>query len=275
MTAAVRAIEVAAPDGVTLAAQEWGDAAGREILFIHGFNQSHLSWLRQVTDLALARAFRMVTFDLRGHGASEKPATRERYIADNIWGNDVAAVIEAFGLKRPVLVGWSYAGRIIADYLRTHGANRIAGINYVDARTGTDPAMFGAARRHFAAMYSNDLAANIAGTRAFLRACFERQPSEDDFEMMLAFNMVVPPRVRAHVLGRPGDTADAMARLACPVLVTHGRLDQIILATMGEFTAKTVKGAKLSLYDGVGHSPFWEDAVRFNRELAEFVRSVQ
>lgn len=229
MTAPVATVHIAAPDGVALAAQEWGNPAGREILFIHGFNQCHLSWLRQVTNPALARAFRMVTFDLRGHGASGKPLEREAYGADKIWGDDIAAVMTACELKHPVLVGWSYAGRVIADYLRGHGADRIAGINYVGARTGTDPALFGSARRHFAAMQSNDLAANIAGTRAFLRACFEQQPDENDFETMLAFNMVVPPTVRANVLSRPGDTAEAMARLACPVLVTHGRQDQIIL----------------------------------------------
>ena len=51
------AIKVTAPDGLTLAAQTWGNPAGREILFIHGFNQAHLSWLRQVTDPALAAQY--------------------------------------------------------------------------------------------------------------------------------------------------------------------------------------------------------------------------
>jgi pimeloyl-ACP methyl ester carboxylesterase len=229
VTVPTKATDAVARDGVSLSVQEWGNPEGREILFLHGFNQCHLSWLRQVNDPALARAFRMITFDLRGHGASGKPAERERYIADSIWGDDVAAVISACGLKRSVLVGWSYSGRVISDYLRTHGSAGIAGINYVGARTGTDPANFGPGRQNYPAMQSNDLATNIRGTRAFLRACFERQPSEDDFEVMLAFNMVVPASVRAHVLSRPPDTADALAGLTCPVLITHGLKDQLIL----------------------------------------------
>ena len=39
-----------------------------------------------------------------------------------------------------------------------------------------------------------------------------------------------------------------------------------------EYTAKTIPGAKLSVYEGIGHAPFYEDATRFNTELAAFVR---
>jgi pimeloyl-ACP methyl ester carboxylesterase len=69
---------VRAPDGVTLAAQEWGNPAGSEILFIHGFSQASLSWQRQV-ESDLAKEFRLVTYDLRGHGNSDKPLEPEKY----------------------------------------------------------------------------------------------------------------------------------------------------------------------------------------------------
>jgi non-heme chloroperoxidase len=42
-----------------------------------------------------------------------------------------------------------------------------------------------------------------------------------------------------------------------------------------EYTAKIIPGAKLSVYQGIGHSPFFEDPARFNAELAAFVRSAQ
>jgi len=262
---------VTSPDGTAITVEEWGNPAGREILFIHGFCQSRLSWRRQVEDAGLAARFRMVTFDLRGHGASARPMTKESYDPDRLWADDVAAVVAAAGLRRPFVVGWSYAGRVIADYLRVHGGDRFAGINYVNGRCSADSALFGPAQRHLRGMQSDDLATNIAGSRAFLRACFAKQPTSDDFETMLAFNMMVPAAIRRHVLGRPSDTTEAMAGLACPVLVTHGRQDEIILATMAEFVAATVKGARLSFYEDCGHAPFWEDPARFNAELAAFV----
>ena len=269
---AMQATTIKSADGLPIAVQEWGNPRGPEILFIHGFNQCHLSWARQFNDAALAEKFRMVTFDLRGHGSSGKPVNREAYLADKLWADDVAAVIETTGLKKPVLAGWSYGGRIISDYLRSYGESRIAAINYVGARTITKSSMFGPGRVHFAKMISDDLATNIEGTRGFLRACFEKQPSVEDFETILAFNMVIPAAVRRAILERGTDDGAMLKTITRPVLVTHGQADQVLLVTMGEFAQSEIKNAKLSLYDGVGHSTFWEDAPRFNRELAELVQ---
>src|SRR5579871_2116328 len=65
-------ITVKTPDGLTISAQDWGNPNGPEILFIHGYSQSYLSWSRQ-TDSDLAKEFHIVTYDLRGHGGSDKP----------------------------------------------------------------------------------------------------------------------------------------------------------------------------------------------------------
>jgi pimeloyl-ACP methyl ester carboxylesterase len=91
----------------------------------------------------LANDFRLVAFDVRGHGASEKPTDVSRYADDRLFADDVHSVMEAFKLRRPVLVGWSYAGRIVGDYVEAYGTSRIAGINYVCARTNNNPAYNG------------------------------------------------------------------------------------------------------------------------------------
>jgi pimeloyl-ACP methyl ester carboxylesterase len=266
-----KAITVKTPDGLTIAAQEWGNPNGPEILLIHGYSQSYLSWMRQV-DSDLAKDFRIITYDLRGHGGSDKPLDPTRYRDSKAWGDEVQAVMDAAGLKHPVLVGWSYAGRVISDYVATHGAGQLAGIDFVDAPIKADPALVGDNLKNQPLMASEDLATNISATRAFVHGCFSKQPSADDFETMLAFNMMVPPKVRAALTGRPLDASEVMSKLKIPVLVTHGREDRNAKIGAGEYTASVIPGAKLSIYDGVGHSPFYEDAPRFNAELAAFVR---
>ena len=67
-----RSVVVKTPDAVNISVQEWGNPNGKEIVFIHGFMQSHLSWTKQVRDPELARQFRMISYDFRGHGGSDK-----------------------------------------------------------------------------------------------------------------------------------------------------------------------------------------------------------
>jgi pimeloyl-ACP methyl ester carboxylesterase len=266
----MRRSEVTSADGLKLAAYEAGNSAGPEILFIHGFSQCAECWEPQFYDAELSGRFRLTAFDLRGHGASDKPASAERYAEDRFFADDVNAVMEALELTRPVLVGWSYAGRIIGDYLEAYGTARIAGINYVCARTNNQPEFVGPGHEHFPAMLGADPVAERAATLAFVRACFARPPSPEMLERILDYNMLVAPGIRAAHLARPPSDGAILSKIDVPVLVSQGDEDLLVTKGLGELTAALVPGARLSMYRGVGHSPFAEDTERFNRELAEF-----
>ena len=66
-------------DNTELAVQEFGDANGHPLLFIHGFSQSYWCWKKQFNDPRLDQ-FRIIAFDLRGHGRSGKPLDKESYL---------------------------------------------------------------------------------------------------------------------------------------------------------------------------------------------------
>jgi non-heme chloroperoxidase len=267
-------LAVTTSDGLTISAQEWGNPNGPGIVFIHGFSQSNLSWTRQ-TNSDLAREFHIVTYDLRGHGNSDKPLEAARYRDGKAWADEVQAAIDAAGLKRSVLVGWSYAGRVITDYVTNRGTDGISGIDFVDASIKFIPEFVGDNLKNLPLMASEDMLTNISATRVFLHGCFSKRPSVDDFETMLAFNMMVPPKVRAGLSGRPLDGTVVMSKLTIPVLVTHGAEDKNAKVETAKYTASVIPGANLSVYDGIGHSPFYEDAARFNGELAALVRTAK
>jgi non-heme chloroperoxidase len=65
---------------------------------------------------------------------------------------------------------------------------------------------------------------------------------------------------------------ETLKALNLPVLVTQGAADKFVLVAAAKHIADLIPGAKLSVYEGVGHAPFWEDTERFNAELAAFVR---
>lgn len=86
--------------------------------------------------------------------------------------------------------------------------------------------------------------------------------------------MIVPHAVRDAIATwstDPAEAAAALRRVRVPTLVTHGRLDRLVLPKAAEMTAAAVPGARLSWFDDCGHSPFYEDAPRYNRELDRFV----
>ena len=84
-------------------------------------------------DSDLAKDFRLVAFDLRGHGLSDKP--RESYADSRLWADDVQAVIDGLDLDHPILCGWSYGPLVILDYIRHYGEDDIGGINFVGGVT--------------------------------------------------------------------------------------------------------------------------------------------
>lgn len=268
----MKPLTVQAPDGVAIAAQAGGNPAGPEIVFAHGFSQSHACWDGQVNDPVLAEEFRLVTYDLRGHGASDKPRDPDRYRDDAIWAGDLHAVIIATGLERPVIVGWSYAGRVVTDYLRVYGQDAVAGVVFVSAVTKSGREFGGPGYAHIKTMQADDPEVSAAASRAFVEACFARQPDADTFAKILESVMLSPPYARAGVLNRTRNDGDMLAQITTPALVVHGSEDSIVLPAMADFTASQIKGAQVSRYHGIGHSPFVEDAPRFNRELADFTR---
>jgi len=103
--AAEKDYTVKAPDGVTIAVQETGNPDGRPIVFIHGLLGSHLNWDKQ-TDSAKLQHYRLITYDMRGHGKSGKPDDAESYHDGRRWADDLSTVLKASGAKDPVLVGW-------------------------------------------------------------------------------------------------------------------------------------------------------------------------
>jgi len=269
--------EILGGGGVKLHAREWGNPRGPGLLFIHGWSQSDLCWLNQVRG-DLAGTFRIVTFDLRGHGLSGKPAGPEHYADGQLWADDVASVIDQTGLEQPIVVAWSYGGCVVADYLRAYADTRIGGINLVGAAVILGPAAFGHIGPGFLQnapqMCVPDLFANIAAARRFLRACTSKPLSDDEAAAALAWNMVVPSAVRGALLSRELDASDILTSVSVPVLVTHGQDDTIVLPSMAEHTLTVCPTATASWYDGVGHVPFWEAPDRFARELADLARGL-
>lgn len=150
-----RAVEVTAFDGAVLHAEVFGPEAAPTIVLAHGWTEALRIWVHQIS--ALARAdFRVVAYDLRGHGRSSKSPTADYTIG--AFGNDVQSVLRACVPEgeRALLVGHSLGAMSVASWAQRHPVSeRVRGVvlvctGFVDLLTehmifrppGIPPALF-------------------------------------------------------------------------------------------------------------------------------------
>jgi non-heme chloroperoxidase len=256
--------------GVRLAVHLAGPEDAPPILLLHGWAQSGAVWRRQLTG-PLAQRFRLIAPDLRGHGDSDVPATG--YDCGAEWAADVAALL-AFAGRPAVLLGWSYGGLVLTDYLRVHGTAGVAGIVLAGAITEIGRGHPGGKVGPLMRAALPDALTADRGERAmtaFVTGMAGGRPSALA-EELIAASLRVPAPVRAALFDRDVDSAAVLAAVDVPALVLHGRADAVVDPAAAEYAAGLLPDVRTRWLDGVGHLPFAERAAEFDTALTEFAQ---
>jgi pimeloyl-ACP methyl ester carboxylesterase len=112
---------------VSLAVAEWpGPAKGPAVVGIHGLTANHVCWA-SVADL-LSPSHRLIAYDLRGRGESDKP---EHGYSLAFHNEDLLGLLDHFGLGKAVLIGHSLGAHIAVRFAATH-PERVAKLVLVD-----------------------------------------------------------------------------------------------------------------------------------------------
>jgi len=235
----------------------------------------------------LARHYRVVTFDGRGNGRSDRPKNPEAY-DERQYAADALAVLDETKTDRAVIVGFSLGGQR-GLLLAAEQPERIEGAVFIGpAFTGggdslperavydfdTEYDTFEGWAKHNRFFWLRDYGDWV---EFFVSKIFTEphstKPIEDGVAWGLetdAETMIATQDARGLT---PEESRELCARVRCPVLVIQGENDAITSFSRGAAMADQI-GGELVLLEGSGHAPHLRDPVQVNLLIREFLDSL-
>jgi pimeloyl-ACP methyl ester carboxylesterase len=244
--------------------------AGIPLVLLHAFPLSSTMWLDVRNDLA--GGARVITPDLRGFGGSglgdDEPSLD--HMAD-----DVAALLDRFGLDRVVLGGLSMGGYVSMAFLRRHPA-RVAALVLADTKAGADPEPARANRERIAAALDAEGTARVLLDDVLPTLCGGTTVRARPLVIgrVRALVEATPPAAAAWaqraMAARP-DSIETLQATDVPALVLVGDEDSLVdEPTARELTDALPQGRLVTL-PGSGHLSAVETPEPFAAAVSSFV----
>jgi 2-succinyl-6-hydroxy-2,4-cyclohexadiene-1-carboxylate synthase len=250
--------------------------SGHPLLLVHGFTGRGTSWGSHAH--ALARAFRLITVDLPGHGRSGGGPPARMTVERT--ADDLAAILARLQAVPAHVVGYSLGARIALRLAVAH-PEAVARLVLESPSAG----LASSAERETRRSSDEDLARRLErdGIERFVDE-WERQPvfaiqatlAPARADRIRAIRLRNDPAALAASLRGAGQGAmeplvDRLATVAAPTLVLAGALDDRG-RPRAEQVAAPIPYARLVVVEGAGHSPHDEQPRRFRRLVLDFLQ---
>lgn len=255
---------------------------GRPVVLIHGWPLSGHAWRPQKQVLEDA-GYRVIAFDRRGFGDSDKPAGGYDY---GTMAGDVKAIVDELDLTEAVLVGFSMGGGEVARYVGMFGTSGLGGVVFASA---VPPFLLKTDDNPDGGLKDSDIEEMKQGLRDdrdaffadfsenFYTAGGELQVDRDvvDTWRRLASDASSEAALDCIDAFARTDFRDDLAKIDVPTLVLHGAGDEIVpFDVSGKRTAELVDGANLVVIDDGPHGINDSHTEQFNSALLEFIATL-
>jgi non-heme chloroperoxidase len=228
-----------------------------------------------------SRGYRCIAHDRRGHGRSSQPWQGNDL---DTYADDLAALVDALGLRNAIHVGHSTGGGEVARYIGRHGTQRVAKAVLIGAitplmlKTPTNPAgtpieVFDQLRASVIAdrsQFWKDLSGPFYGANR--RGATVSQGLRDSFwlqGMMAGF----PAAYFCIKAFSETDLTEDLKKINVPTLILHGDDDQIVpIGASAMLSAKLIKNATLKVYKGAPHGMCSTHKDQVNEDLLAFIK---
>jgi pimeloyl-ACP methyl ester carboxylesterase len=237
--------------------EEWGPGR-KTLVFIHGSGGDHTAWVYQISNLN--KDYNVAGLELPGHGSSSGTGEQEidKYVE---W---VRAILPAFGISKPVIIGHSLGAAIALTFAIKYG-DLVSGIVPFGGgvRMPVNPAILEGVRKDPAAIlaFTAKIAVAKKNRERLAPILAKRNP---DPEVMYG-DFLACDRL---------DIADTVKNIKVPTLIICGAEDKMTPPANSESLRDMIPGAKLALIPEAGHLVMMEEPEAFNAALKTFVNTL-
>lgn len=246
-------------DRVNIHYEVYGTAPGRAVLLSHGYSATSRMWRGQVAAMA---GYRLITWDMRGHGQSASPEDPAQYSAAHTVA-DMAALLDHLGEPQAVIGGLSLGGYMsLAFHLAHPGRTRALVLCDTGPGFRNDVAREqwnNTARARADAFDRNGLAS--LGSSAEVRADEHRSAQG----LALA--------ARGMLAQTDAQVIDSLATVRVPTLLLVGASDHPFLAGT-DYMARKIPGARKVVLADAGHASNIDQPDAFNAALLDFLATL-
>jgi 3-oxoadipate enol-lactonase len=234
--------------GLTVHYETTGPVGAPPVVLIHSLGTNLHLWDAQVP--ALAERYRVVRYDLRGHGLSAQPPQREFTVAD--LAGDLDALLDALAIPRTSVVGLSIGGTIAQRFAAAYPA-RVERL--VLAATGSRVGTAASWSERIVTVERDGMGALVEGT---MTRWFSERTRAEDPVLVDGFRQMLERTPVAGYVGccaalRDADLHDDDARIEAPTLVIAGTADTSTPPATGAALQAAIPGARLAVIEGAAH----------------------
>jgi 3-oxoadipate enol-lactonase len=256
-------------DGIELEFFLDGPATAPVVTFNHSLASDHSIWRRQVE--ALTDRYRVLTYDLRGHGRSSAPPGP--YTIDQL-GGDVVALLDHLGIRRTHLVGLSLGG-MVAQWVGIYHSELLHSLVLTSTTSHTSEEGRLMWQERARAVLRDGTAPQIEPTLARWFTPPFRESHPDVVAEIAQLIRTTPPQGYAGCCNVVGELnlAPKLPHIQAPALVVAGSNDPGVPLVAAQLTAGSIPGARLEVIPNAAHLLTIEQADAYNALLRQFLDS--
>lgn len=257
--------------------------SGEPLIFIHGWSCNHQFFKYQIEEFA--RNYRVILYDFRGHGQSDRSESTERGMCLKRFAADLHELIEHLGLEEAYAVGWSMGTSTLLAYARQYNCQYLKKMCFIDMT----PKLLNDNEWKLGQSCTFDMPQNLAfmsllavswemAAKMFVPNVFAKgyDQKSEEYQWVLNEALDNTPHCMMNmwVSMAAEDFRNVLPSIKIPVLLAYSGDGLIYGPAHGEYMRDNLGGeSKLVIFPGCGHGLFLEDPETFNRELADFLKA--